>query len=152
LPSFFLIIVMADLQGAKDLAEYIVQNYSGRVVEVGVGYNADVARHLQYMDPSLELRITDRVGRTVQGLQVEADDIFSPRLEQYLGARLLYSLRPPLEMQLAIGELAAQIGADVLIRPLGDEVAELPGFQRKLINAGQARFYLFRPDFLPLDL
>jgi uncharacterized UPF0146 family protein len=64
-------------------------------------------------------------------------------LELYRGASLIYSIRPPLEMQLAMGQLAAKIGADVLIRPLMDEVAELPGFCRRLVNRGQARFYLY---------
>ena len=43
-----------------------------------------------------------------------------------------------------VGEVAARVGADVLIRPLQDEVAELPGFARKLVNRGEARFYLFK--------
>jgi len=137
-----MVFQMQCLRGASDLAEYILKNYSGRVVEVGCGHNADVARLLQ----ALDLRITDRESRTLEGLAVREDDIFSPSLEHYQGASLLYSLRPPLEVQLAMGDLAASIGADVLIRPLEDEVAELPGFKRRLLNAGQARFYLFQPD------
>jgi hypothetical protein len=46
-------------------------------------------------------------------------------------------------MQLAMGLLALELGADVLIRPLQDEVAQLPGFARRLVNSGEARFYLF---------
>jgi len=45
-----------------------------------------------------------------------------------------------------MGELADRIGADILVRPLGDEVATLPGFSRKLVNFGVARFFLFRQD------
>ena len=74
---------------------------------------------------------------------MEKDDIFSPRLELYRGASLLYSIRPPLEMQLAMGLLALKLGADVLVRPLMDEVTELQGFARRLVNSGEARFYLF---------
>jgi uncharacterized protein len=40
--------------------------------------------------------------------------------------------------------VTARVSADVLIRPLQDEVAELTGFERKLVNVGEARFYLFR--------
>jgi uncharacterized protein len=86
--------------------------------------------------------LTDKEERLIGGLRVEKDDIFSPRLELYLGASLLYSIRPPLEMQLAMGLLAAKIGADVLVRPLMDEVTELSGFARRLVNSGDARFYL----------
>ena len=132
---------MSLLRGADDLAEFIAGNYSGRVVEVGVGYFADVALGLQAR--GLDVLLTDKEERLLGGLRVEKDDIFSPRLELYRGASLLYSIRPPLELQLAMGLLAAKIGADVLVRPLMDEVAQLQGFARRLVNRGEARFYLF---------
>jgi uncharacterized protein len=129
------------IRGASDLAEYICTHYSGRVVEVGAGYVSDVALTLNFR--GLDVAATDKEERFLDGLHVEKDDIFSPRLELYEDACLIYSLRPPLEMQIAIGDLACRIGADILIRPLGDEVAQLPGFVRRLANAGEARFYLF---------
>jgi uncharacterized protein len=132
---------MSSLRGAKDLSAYIAQNYRGRVVEVGAGFYADVA--LDLVARGLEVVLTDKEGRLLSGLKVLKDDIFSPRLELYLGASLLYSIRPPLEMQIAMGLVAAEVGADVLVRPLMDEVAELPGFSRRLVNRGEARFYLF---------
>ena len=132
---------MSLLRGADDLAEFIAENYTGRVVEVGVGYFSDVAQGLQAR--GLDVVLTDKEERLLSGLRVEKDDIFSPRLELYRGASLLYSIRPPLELQLAMGLLAAKIGADVLVRPLMDEVAELPAFARRLVNRGEARFYLF---------
>lgn len=132
---------MSSLRGAEDLADYIARNYSGRVVEVGAGHVLEVARGLKAR--GLEVRLTDKEERYSGSLRVEKDDIFSPCLELYRGAGLLYSIRPPLELQLAMGLLAARIGADVLVRPLMDEVAELPGFVRRLVNAGEARFYLF---------
>jgi len=130
------------LRGASDLAEFIRKNYSGLVVEVGAGYVPDVALRLR----GLDVAVTDKEERFLGGLHVEKDDIFSPRLELYEGACLIYSLRPPLELQLAMGDLARSVGADVLVRPLEDEVAQLPGFVRRLVNAGEARFYLFQPN------
>ncbi|MCX6680730.1 MAG: UPF0146 family protein [Methanothrix sp.] len=132
---------MSLLRGADDLAEFIAENYKGRVVEVGVGYFADVALGLQAR--GLDVVLTDKEERLLGSLRVEKDDIFSPRLELYRGASLLYSIRPPLELQLAMGLLAAKVGADVLVRPLMDELAQLPGFARRLVNRGEARFYLF---------
>ncbi len=132
---------MSLLRGADDLTEFIAENYIGRVVEVGVGYFADVALGLQAR--GLDVVLTDKEERLLGSLRVEKDDIFSPRLELYRGASLLYSIRPPLELQLAMGLLALKLGADVLVRPLMDEVAELPGFTRRLVNRGEARFYLF---------
>ena len=132
---------MSLLTGADDLVEFIAENYSGRVVEVGAGFAAEVALGLRAR--GLDVALTDKEERLLGSLRVEKDDIFSPRLELYRGASLIYSIRPPLEMQLAMGMLALQIGADVLVRPLMDEVAELPGFSRRLVNRRQARFYLF---------
>jgi len=133
---------MSSLRGAEDLAEFIGQNYQGRIVEVGAGRVLDVARLL--LARGLEVVLTDREERQLDNICIEKDDIFAPRMELYRGASLLYSIRPPLELQIAMGDVAAQVGADVLIRPLQDEVAELPGFARRLVNAGEARFYLFR--------
>jgi hypothetical protein len=132
---------MSLLRGADDLAAFIAGNYSGRVVEVGVGYAAEVALGLQ--GRGLDVLLTDKEERLLGGLLVEKDDIFSPRLELYHGASLLYSIRPPLEIQLAMGLLALELDVDVLVRPLMDEVAQLPGFVRRLVNSGDARFYLF---------
>jgi uncharacterized protein len=132
---------MSILRGADDLAQFIAENYRGRVVEVGAGFAAEVALGLQAR--GLDVVLTDKEERLLGCLRVEKDDIFLPRLELYRGASLIYSIRPPLEMQLAMGLLALRIGADVLVRPLMDEVTELQGFARQLVNRGEARFYLF---------
>ncbi len=126
----------------RDLAEFIAKHYSGRVAEVGVGHRPHLARML--LDLGLDPILTDREERLLDGMRVEKDDIFAPHWEIYQGAALIYSIRPPLEMQLAIGELAAALGADIILRPLQDEVADLPGFKRRLVNSGRASFYLFR--------
>jgi uncharacterized UPF0146 family protein len=128
------------MRGASDLASFILNRYSGKIVEVGVGSATEVAILLA---PHLEVVATDKASRNDDELKVVADDIFSPRKEIYQGASLIYSIRPPLEMQLAMGRLALEVGAEVIVRPLGDEVSLLPGFSRTLINEGQARFYLF---------
>ncbi|HNU40497.1 MAG: hypothetical protein GX463_06655 [Methanothrix sp.] len=135
---------ISSMRGAEDLAGYIARNYRGRVVEVGVGYYSQVAGLLAAQ--GLQVTLTDREERLVAGLKVEKDDIFSPRLELYRGAGLIYSIRPPLEIQLAIGVVAAEIEANVLIRPLMEEVARLPGFSRRLVNWGRASFYLYGRD------
>lgn len=130
------------LRGAAEMADFIQKNYSGKVVEVGVGHVPEVAMLLSC---KMNVVATDKEMRQNGGLCIQKDDIFSPRKELYVGASLLYSIRPPIEVQLAMGRLAAEIGADILIRPLEDEIASLPGFYRKLINIGNARFYSFRP-------
>ena len=93
---------MSSLRGAEDLAEFIIQNYSGRIVEVGAGHVPAVA--LLLLARGLEVVLTDREERLLGNLQVEKDDIFAPRMELYREASLLYSIRPPLELQIAMGE------------------------------------------------
>lgn len=128
------------VRGGSDLAEFILHRYRGKVVEVGAGYRTEVAAMLARR---LEVVVTDRVARDGHPAVI-ADDIFAPRKGLYRGASLLYSIRPPLEMQLAMGKLALDIGAEMIIRPLGDEIASLPGFGRTLVNTGEARFYIFK--------
>jgi uncharacterized UPF0146 family protein len=135
---------ISSMRGAEDLAGYIARNYRGKIVEVGVGYYSEVASLL--VSEGLQVILTDREERLIAGLKVEKDDIFSPCLELYRGAGLMYSIRPPLEMQLAMGVVASKVEADVLIRPLMEEVARLPGFSRRLVNWGEASFYLYRRD------
>ncbi len=128
------------VRGGADLARFILARYSGKVVEVGVGCVPEVALLLA---PHIEVLATEKTGRSVGDLFVVEDDIFSPNLDLYQEASLIYSIRPPLEMQIAMGKLAQEIGADVIVRPLADEVARIPGFSRTLVNEGEARFYLF---------
>jgi uncharacterized UPF0146 family protein len=128
------------VRGARELAGFIRDNYSGKVVEVGVGLRPEVAELCR----PLQLLATDKGSRTLGGVRIVKDDIFSPALEIYSGASLIYSIRPPIEVQQAMGELAEKVGCDMLIRPLGDEIADLPGFSRILINRGWARFYLYK--------
>ncbi len=128
------------IRGGADLARFILARYSGKVVEVGVGCVPEVALLLA---PHIEVLATEKTGRSVGDLFVVADDIFSPNLDLYQEASLIYSIRPPLEMQIAMGKLAHKVGADVIVRPLADEVARISGFSRTLINEGEARFYLF---------
>lgn len=131
------------LRGAEDLARYIGKNYNGRIVEVGAGHISDVASQL--LNLGLEVVVTDKEERCLGDMHIVKDDIFRPNIDLYQGASLIYSIRPPLELQLAMGDLASLLGTDILIRPLQDEVAELSGFDRRLVNAGEARFYIFAP-------
>ena len=133
---------MTGQTAARDLAEFIARYYPGRVVEVGVGYFPHVAQRLSEM--GLEVILTDREERLLAGMRVKKDDIFAPQRDIYQGAGLIYSIRPPLEMHLAMGELAAAVAADDIVRPLQDEIAQLAGFSRRLVNYEEARFYLFR--------
>jgi hypothetical protein len=143
----------------EDIAEYILKNYSNKVVEVGVGSLPQVALLLQdkmdvvvtdvneqkyagLMNPSK----TDEYPWVHQRLKFCRDDIFNPDLKIYKNASLLYSIRPPIDIQEAMAKTAKEVGADLLIRPFGNEKADLHRYFKNyaLVNYKKARFYLYR--------
>lgn len=129
----------------KDIAQFICDNYSGRkVIEVGVGRRHEVA---QMINGCVDLTVTDiEPVAHGSGVRFVMDDVFEPDMDIYMNAGLIYSIRPPIEMQGAIGVIAEQVGSDMVIRPLGTE--DVLGHGR-LVNFGKARFYFY--DVLQQD-
>ncbi|VVB93351.1 Uncharacterised protein [uncultured archaeon] len=135
---------------ALDLAEYIIMNYGKKVVEVGVGSLPQVALLLKN---TMEVIVTDVKLQPVfngkyAGIRYCMDDIFNPDISIYNNASLIYSIRPPVDIQEAIAKTAKEVGADLLIRPFGNERGELGSFYKNytLMNYKKARFYLYKDD------
>jgi uncharacterized UPF0146 family protein len=130
------------IQDYKDLAEYILKNYRNKVVEVGVGSLPQVALLLK---DAMDVIVTDISEQEHAGVRFCRDDIFSPDMSIYKGASLIYSIRPPIDMQEAIARVAREVGADLIIRPFGNEKADLRIVYNscKLLNYKKARFYLY---------
>ncbi len=131
------------IQDYKDLAEYILENYRNKVVEIGVGSLPQVALLLK---DTMDVIVTDASEQEHEGVRFCRDDIFSPDMSIYKGASLIYSIRPPIDMQEAIARVAKEVGADLIIRPFGNEKADLRNVYNncKLLNYKKARFYLYR--------
>ncbi len=132
-------------QGSLLLSKFIKRNYSRRVVEVGCGKHSRVASALSR---SLEIIATDvleseAVDDRIRPLYTK-DDITSPDLQLYRNSQLLYSIRPPLEIQHGMLNVAQVVHADVLIKPLGNEITEV--MQAYLRNYHGIAFYHFRGD------
>ncbi len=127
----------------KDIADYILKNYRNKVVEVGVGNRPEIADTLK---GRLEVVVTDICKKEYAGFRFFMDDIFSPDIGIYRNATLIYSVRPPIDIQEAIAKTAKQVGADMLIRPFGSEKADLDSICRtcNLVNHGSARFYIYK--------
>jgi hypothetical protein len=127
----------------KDIARYILENYTNKVVEIGVGSRPEVALALK---EELDVVVTDMHEQEYAGVRFCRDDVFAPDMGIYRNATLLYSIRPPIDLQLAMAKIARDVGADLLIRPFGHEKADLKHFFKKteLVNFGRARFYLYR--------
>ena len=72
------------------------------------------------------------------------DDITNPNLELYEGTDLIYSIRPPSELQPYIVDLALRIGSQLIIKPLTNEDLNTGKVKMKLKNFGRASFYTLR--------
>jgi uncharacterized UPF0146 family protein len=131
--------------GYDGLAEYIRAKYpaGARVVEVGVGRCPDVALLLK---GHFDLICTDVADPGIPGVRFVRDDIFRPDNSLYSGAALVYSIRPPPDLQGPIAAVAAAAGADLIIRPFSSEQADLRRYYRRseCVNYKGAFFYLYR--------
>jgi len=127
----------------KDIAEYIINNYKNKVVEIGVGSLPQVALLLR---DKLDVVVTDINDQRYAGVRFCRDDIFKPDMGIYRNASLIYSIRPPIDLQDAIAATAKEAGADLIIRPFGSEKADLGKYFKEysLVNYKKARFYLYR--------
>ncbi len=127
----------------EDIAEYILNNYRNKVVEIGVSNLPHVALLLK---DKLDVVVTDINEQKYAGVRFCRDDIFAPDIGIYRNASLLYSIRPPIDIQDAMAKTATEAGADLLIRPFGNEKADLRKYYKdyRLVNYKKARFYLYR--------
>ena len=134
---------MVDLVDSNDIVKFIKENYFGKVVEIGVGLHYNVAIKLSRYFKVIVTDIidVDQIDEKVGGMYVK-DDISNPCLSIYTGASLIYSIRPPIEIQADILNLAYKMGSNSLIRPLGSEVVN--DIRLKLKNFGRAAFYMTR--------
>lgn len=131
--------------GYDDLADYIKASYSGgrRIVEVGIGGHPEVALLLK---DTFNVTCTDIFEGSIPGIYYIRDDIFRPDMKIYEGASLIYSIRPPVEMQEPMAAIAKAVGADLIVRPFSSEKADLRKHMRsfRCVNHGKSVFFLYR--------
>jgi len=134
----------------EHISKYILEYIKDRkghpenthVVEVGVGYYLKVAKTLR--DHGLDVTVID-VKRDVierarrEGLNGQLDDVFNPRLKIYRYADLLYSIRPPRDLQYQLLRLSREYRVPLIVRPLS---GEFPVEGLKLINYRGEVLYL----------
>jgi uncharacterized protein len=132
--------------GYDDLAQFILSNYpaGARLVEVGVGRHPDIALLLK---EKFDLICTDVTDPGMPDIPYVRDDIYRPDTLLYKGAALVYSIRPPPDMQSPIAGVASAAGADLIIRPFSSEHVDLRRYYRhsRCVNYKQACFYLYQP-------
>lgn len=130
--------------GYEDIAGYIRARYppGSRIVEVGVGGHPEVASLLRR---DFAVVCTDLAETGPEGVDYVRDDIFDPDISVYAGAALIYSIRPPVDMQDSIAAVAKKVGADLMIRPFAAERADLRKYYRnaRVVNQGSAVFITY---------
>ena len=127
----------------QDFRDYILSETKGRqmkIAEIGVGKFSVIADELSEKD-NITLIKTDIAPADDT---VIADDITNPDLDLYRDVELIYSIRPPSELQPYIADLAVKIGSQLVIKPLTNEDLNTGRVKMKLKNFGKASFYTLR--------
>ncbi len=128
----------------QTLAEYIIKNYgnSSKIVEVGVGKILEPSEILRKKLPDTEIITIDLYPADET---VTQDDITNPNPTLYKNADLIYSIRPPEELQPYIIKLSKQFNTNVLIKPLFTEEININLQPRlKLVNYKKMALYVYK--------
>ncbi|HUR67670.1 MAG TPA: UPF0146 family protein [Candidatus Thermoplasmatota archaeon] len=97
-------------------------------LEVGAGTRFDTALALAGANPAAGWMVSDidpRVLLAPSALQARLLDVTRPDLDGLEGVDLVYGVRLPEELQLSAARLARALHADLALRPLKDEWADL---------------------------
>lgn len=126
-----------------DFAEYILseaENRNVKIAEIAVGKFDRIADYLASKD-NIDLIKTDI---TPKDETVIKDDITNPNMDLYKDMDIIYSIRPPCELQPYIVKLAVEIGSQLIIKPLTNEDLNTGNTKMKLKNFKRASFYTLR--------
>lgn len=127
----------------QDFAEYILNEVGDedvRIAEVAVGKFNMIADVLSSRE-NITLIKTDIIPSDES---VIMDDITNPNFKIYEGVDMIYSIRPPSELQPHLVNLAQKINCQLIIKPLTNEDLNTPGVKMKLKNFNRASFYILR--------
>ena len=126
-----------------DFTEYILnecENRDVKIAEIGVGKFDRIADALSEMDNITVIK-TDIIPKDETVIE---DDITNPYLELYRDVDIIYSIRPPSELQPYLVRLADEIGCQLIIKPLTNEDLNTGRVKMKLKNFKKASFYTLR--------
>jgi len=111
---------------------------SCKVIEIAIGKFFSVADYLKNYNPSIiDFTATDI---NPDNPNIVFDDVTNPDMNIYNGADIIYSIRPPQELQPYIASVVAKTGAILIIKPLFNEDLNI-NFPMKLVNYKKAVFY-----------
>ena len=127
----------------QDFGEYIL-NEAGdcnvKIAEIAVGKFDEIANMLSQKE-NITLIKTDI---SPKDSTVIKDDITNPNLDLYEDTDLIYSIRPPSELQPYLVNLAEKVDCQLIIKPLTNEDLNTGRVKMKLKNFKKASFYTLR--------
>ena len=127
----------------NDFINYILNEVEGKkvtIAEIAVGHFDRVANTLS-KNKNITLIKTDI---NPKDESIVKDDITNPDMELYKNVDIIYSIRPPGELQPYIIKLAREINAQLIIKPLTNEDLNTGSIKMKLKNYKKASFYTLR--------
>lgn len=124
----------------QDFAEYILSQCDKnptRICEVAIGKFTQVHDYLDSQE-NIEIIKTDI---SPNDPTVIKDDITKPNPDLYKDLDIIYSIRPPSELQPYIIDLALKTNTKLIIKPLFNEDINSRRIKLKLKNYKKASFY-----------
>ena len=132
----------------NDLEEYILKlaiensektGKKTKIVEIGVGKFQTISKNLS-KNEKIDLIMTDI---DPANEDIVKDDVFNPDMSIYEDADILFSIRPPGELQEAIMKIRDEVNATLIIKPLFNEDLNIKTQKMKLKNYNRASFYIY---------
>ena len=127
----------------QDFTDYILNEVGEsdvRIAEIGVGKFDGIAKSLDEKE-NITIIKTDILPKDESVIK---DDVTNPNLDLYKDVDIIYSIRPPSELQPYLVKLAQRIDSQLIIKPLTNEDLNTPKVKMKLKNFGKASFYILR--------
>ncbi len=125
----------------QDFGDYILSEVGDKqvkIAEIAVGKFDEISKRLEKRE-NITLIKTDI---NPKDESVIRDDITNPNLELYRDVDIIYSIRPPSELQPHLVKLAGKVNSKLIIKPLTGEDLNTPRVKMKLKNYKKASFYV----------
>ena len=110
-----------------------------KIVEIGAGKFQTISKNLSEKE-NIDIIMTDI---DPANENIIKDDVFNPNMSIYNGADILFSIRPPAELQEAIMKIRDEVNATLIIKPLFNEDLNMKTKKMKLKNYNRASFYIY---------
>ena len=110
-----------------------------KIVEIGAGKFQTISKNLSEKE-NIDIVMTDI---DPANENIIKDDVFNPNMSIYNGADILFSIRPPAELQEAIMKIRDEVNATLIIKPLFNEDLNIKKKKMKLKNFNRASFYIY---------